>query len=148
MNPINGSIQVVNTLTGEITQFDYKNVDELKNAYLEIESMFKTIERAMKKMKGELEVALGEQPYIDFADGYRLKKFQTTRYEYDKAVVAKYIKDADMLDLVTKIDGTALKTLWKELVEQDAVEPGAWNEIERFAKASYSEYVRLIKSVK
>lgn len=146
-NEVKNSITVVNTFTGEVTQFDYANIDQLKSAYLELESYAKTIDRAMKKMKADLEHALGNDDRIDFGDGWALKRFNRSTYEYRKEVVGKYL-DPDQLDVVTKIDGVALKTLLKELNTDPAtaLPNGAWADIEQSAHAKHSEYVRLIKS--
>lgn len=145
-NDIKGKTQVVNTLTGEITEFEYTNIDELKSKYLELDSYAKTIDRAMKKMKADLEFALGDDERIDFTDGWALKRFNRATKEYRKEVVAKYLDD-DQLDVVTKIDGTALKTLLKDLTAAGAGLPGgAWQEIEESAHTKNSEYVRLIKA--
>lgn len=147
MNPIKNSIQVVNTFTGEVTQFDYTNIDQLKNVYLELKAMKDTLDRAEKKMKADLEYALGNQDQVDFADGYRLKRQYRTTKQYRKEVVAKYL-DEDQMDVVTKVDGVALKALIKELNEEKALPAGAWQEIDETAISNTSSFIQFIKSVK
>lgn len=146
MNAVTNSLQVVNTLTGEITQLDYKNIFELKNAMLEIDAWKKAIEKAERQLKADLEYAMGDDEVVEFPDGYRAKRYYNTRYEYKKEIVAKYL-DADQLDLVTKIDGVALKSLVKDMSDDHSIEPGAWADIEASADRKNSSYIRIIKSV-
>ena len=147
MNAIKNKISVVNTLTGEVLDFEYNNLYELKDQYVELEALKAAIDRAHKKMKLDLEFAIGEDEQVDFPDGYRLKRFHRTSYTYKKSVVAKYL-DEDQLDLVTQVNGTALKTLVKDMNERGELPEGAWSDIEQSADMVNSEYVRLFKGGK
>jgi hypothetical protein len=147
MNAITNQIQVVNTFTGEVLEFQYKNIQELKDAFVNLEAFKAAIERAHKKMKADLEFAMGDDEQVDFADGSRLKRFYRTSYTYNKEVVGKYL-DADQLDLVTTVNGTALKSLIKELNANNSLPEGAWSDIELSAEQVTTEYVRLLKGGK
>ncbi len=139
-----GKVTVTDTITGEIRDFEYTTVADLKDRWLEIDALAKAVDRAQKKLKAELEFALGDDEVIDFPDGYKLKRQYRTTYTYDKGVVANYL-DEDALDVVTKIDGTALKALVKEMVDRGDIMPGAWKDIESSATGKTSSFVQVVK---
>lgn len=144
MRAIKNDISVVNTHTGEVIEFHYENIQQLKDAYVEMDALLAAFTRAHKKMKQDLEFALGDDEEAQFSDGYRLKRFYRTSYTYRKDVVSKYL-DADQLDMVTSINGTALKSMIKELNKDGHLPDGAWADIEGSADQTTSDYVRLLK---
>lgn len=129
MQPVKGTETVVNTLTGEVTQYDYDSPDQLRDYIIEIDSYIKTLERLKSKLKHQLEEALTAEEY-EFKDGSRVKWVRGETIEYSKSAVFKYITDEDQRDIITKIDPTALKALVKELNKDGALPAGAWKDIE------------------
>lgn len=137
-------VQVVNTFTGEVFNFEWESREQLKDVHIQLEALYKAIERAMKKTKAQLEAELGDNEQLEFMDGTQLKRFYRNTVTFRKEVVASYL-DGDQLDVVTKVDNAALKTLVKELVQEGQLEKGAWDDMEKNADVKSTPYVRVIK---
>lgn len=139
------SIKVVNKQTGEYQEYEYQNSFELKQLYDNLQEQKKSIERALEKVKAELGKEIPEDEPVTFPDGSTAKWMSTPRYDYPKEVVAKYL-DPDQLDVVTKVDGTKLKTLVKEMVDKQELPAGAWEDIMNHADTQYTKpFVRIEK---
>ncbi len=138
-------VSVVNTLTGEVYDFEWETVDQLRSAYQEVDSMLKSFTRAAAKMKVLLDEFLGiDEEYI-FPDGAKLKRYYTTSKELRKEDVAKYL-DADTLDLVLHVSTTEVKELFAEMVDRGELPKDAYKDIEASAHIKPgATYVRIIK---
>lgn len=138
-------VQVVNTLTGEVYDFEWETVDQLRAAYQETDAMLKSFERASKKMKAALEAFLGNEEEYIFPDGAKIKKYYPQRMELRKEDVAKYL-DADQLDLVLHVSTSEVKDLFAEMVDRGELPKDAFKDIESSAyKKPASPYIRIIK---
>lgn len=140
-----GTVKIVNKTTGEILEFAWETLQELKTVYLQLSSLESVIKGSKKKMRNVLDKALGEEEKYDFGDGYTLIRVAPQMKEYPTYIVAKYL-DADQLDLVTKIDNKKLEEIIKELVESNSLEPGAWQDIQDNAEIKpIKPYVKIQK---
>jgi hypothetical protein len=138
-------VSVTNTLTGEVYDFAWENIDQLRNAYQELDSILKSMDRATRKMKVALTDFLGNDDEYLFPDGAKIKRYYTTRKELRKEDVAKYL-DADQLDLVLQVNGTAVKEIFAEMVDRGELPADAYKDIESNAIVkSGASYVRIIK---
>lgn len=141
------TIKVVNKQTGEYIEYEYDNIDDLKIIYDELYEQKKLTERAINKVKDAIGERVSEDEPYQFADGFTARWMTLPRYEYPKEIVAKYL-DPDQLDIVTKVDGTKLKTIIKEMVDRKELEAGAWEHIMSSADVKISKpYVRIDKHV-
>jgi hypothetical protein len=139
------SVQVVNTLTGEVYDFEWESIDKLRLAYQEIQSMMKAFDRAAKKMNVALTEFLGDEDEYIFPDGAKLKRYFVSRVELRKEDVAKYL-DADQLDLVLHVSTSEVKEMFAEMVDKGELPKGAFSDIESTAyKKPASPYIRIIK---
>lgn len=138
-------VQVVNTLTGEVYDFEWETVDQLRASYQELQSMQKSFDRAAKKMSLALTAFLGDEDEYIFPDGAKLKRYYTQRKELRKEDVAKYL-DADQLDLVLHVSTTEVKELFAEMVDKGELPKDAFADIESNALVKPgASYVRIIK---
>ncbi len=141
----NDKVQVVNTLTGEVYDFEWENIDRLRGVYQETQAMLKSFERAADKMKVALNEFLGDQDEYEFSDGAKLKRYYPQRSELRKEDVAKYL-DADQLDLVLHVNTTEVKVIFTEMVERGELPSGAFRDIESTAHTKpTTPYIRIIK---
>lgn len=137
--------QVVNTLTGEVYDFEWQTIDQLRSAYQEIQSMMKAFERAAKKMNIAIADFLGDEEEYIFPDGAKIKRYYTTRMELRKEDVGKYL-DADQLDLVLHVNTTEVKEMFAEMVDRGELPKDAYKDIEGSAfKKPGASYIRIIK---
>jgi hypothetical protein len=137
--------QVVNTLTGEVYDFEWETIDQLRAAYQELQSMMKAFDRAAKKMNVALVEFLGDEEEYIFPDGAKLKRYYTTRMELRKEDVGKYL-DADQLDLVLHVNTTEVKQIFAEMVDKGELPKDAYKDIEESAfKKPGASYIRIIK---
>ncbi len=137
--------QVVNTLTGEVYDFEWETIDQLRSAYQELDSMLKSFERAKKKMNVALVEFLGDEEEYIFPDGSKIKRYYTTRMELRKEDVSKYL-DADQLDLVLHVSTTEVKEMFAEMVDKGELPKDAYKDIESTAfKKPGASYIRIIK---
>lgn len=136
---------VVNTLTGEVYDFAWETIDQLRSAYQEIQSMQKAFDRAAKKMNVALTEFLGNEDEFVFTDGAKLKRYYTQRKELRKEDVAKYL-DADTMDLVLHVNTTEVKQLFAEMVDKGELPKDAYKEVDEnaFVKPGAS-FIRIIK---
>jgi hypothetical protein len=147
MNEAKGKLQVVNTLTGEVMDLEWKNATELRGTYQEINAMIKTLERAKAKAAGYLDEWLGDQDRYDFGDGFVIMRLAPMRKKYQVATVRRYL-DEDQLDLVLAVDGKKLKELMANLVQEGVAPAGAWKDIEAEAEVTPTKpYVKIEKAV-
>jgi hypothetical protein len=124
--------------TGEILELEYKNEDDLIKLYNEYYLQKKNIEATLDKIKEAIGENIPEDQPHQFFDGSVARWMRLPRYEYPKEVVAEYL-DPDQLDVVSKIDGTKLKSVVKELAERNEIEAGAWDRIMQNAEVKYSK---------
>lgn len=138
-------VSVTNTLTGEVYDFEWENIDQLRNAYQELDSMLKSMDRATKKMKVALTDFLGDTDEYVFPDGAKIKRYYTTRKELRKEDVAKYL-DADQLDLVLQVNTSAVKEIFTEMVDRGELPLDAYKDVDSNAIVkSGASYIRIIK---
>lgn len=138
-------VTVVDTLTGEVTDFKWSTPLEMKNIYLQINNQIAAFERAKKKVAAHMDAFLGDQDRHDFGDGYELMRISRATRKYPREVVAQYL-DEDQLALVTDVSGTKLKDLIKKLAAENQLQPGTWKAIEEKAEITMSKpYVKLQK---
>lgn len=145
MNEAKGSVRVINTLTGEVMDLDWKNALEMRTAYQEVSSMIKTLERAKGKIASAMDEWLGDEERYDFGDGFLLMRVAPMRKKYLTSTVRRYL-DEDQLDLVLEVNGPKLKDLMAQLVQEGAAPEGAWKDIEAEADiVPVKPHVRLEK---
>lgn len=145
MKLLKDKAQVVNTLTGEVYDFEWETIDQLRSAYQEIDSMLKSFERAKKKMSTVIAEFLGDEEEYIFPDGAKIKRYYTTRMELRKEDVGKYL-DADQLDLVLHVSTTEVKEMFAEMVDKGELPKDAYKDIENTAfKKPGASYIRIIK---
>lgn len=127
-----GTVQVVNTFTGEILEFEWKDMPSFAAAWNDLQQMEKAIARARGKMAATIMKVLAdtEAGRLDAPGG----KFIMVRREdkqLDPAVVSKYL-DEDQLDLVIdkRINMGRLKEMVIGLVETGKFPAGAWDDIQ------------------
>jgi len=136
---------VTNKKTGEVRTIEWSNPQEMKAAYISLSEEIKTLEWAKQRVSEAMDRFLGDQEMYDFGDGYELKRISRASKRYPKEVVGEYL-DADQLDLVTEVSGTKLKSLIKQLAEENQLQPGTWKAIESRAEITMSKpYVKLQK---
>lgn len=139
-----GQVSVVNTLTGEVYDFQWDNIDTLRNAYQAIDATMKAFDRAKKKMTVALQSALGDNDEYIFPDGAKIKRYQREMIELRREDLAKYL-DADQLDLVLHVNTREVKDLFTELVERGELPSGAFEDVKSTAFIKLSEpYIRII----
>jgi hypothetical protein len=138
-------VQVINTLTGEVYDFEWENIDQLRRSYQELDSIQKSFDRAIGKMKVALNNFLDKDDEYIFPDGAKIKRYYTTRKELRKDDVAKYL-DADQLDLVLQVNSTAVKEIFAEMVDRGELPLDAYEDVENNAIIkSGASYIRIIK---
>ncbi len=145
MKLVQDKVSVVNTLTGEVYDFEWENIDQLRSSYQELDSMIKSMERALAKMKTVLADFLGDEEEYIFPDGAKIKRYYRNSLELRKEDVGKYL-DADQLDLVLHVNTAEVKELFIEMVERGELPRGAFKSISETAIVKPgATYIRIIK---
>lgn len=135
-------ITVVNKLTGEIFEYKYRNIEEAEAAYLEVKAMSDALDRAKKKLNDYIAGQVEDRHQFD--NGYTGRWISGQRRRYLPEIVRKYL-DEDQLDIVTEINGTKLKKLFGQFVEDGVDIPGAWQNIEANAEVTLIKAYFVIK---
>lgn len=139
-------VQVVNTNTGEVSEYEWTNTTEMRSVYQQIKAQIDALERAKRKVADKMDEFLGKEDRFDFGDGFELVRIHSAIKEYPVGVVRQYL-DEDQLDLVLRVDGKKLKDLLADLVKQNAAPPGAWKDIEAHAEVKPKRpYVKVQKA--
>lgn len=104
-------------ITGEIVEFDIKNLADLVNAW-RIASEYEKLAKDLKdKLKPELAKYVNEDGKSDEVDGYRFTTVLVQKKNYDKAVL-RQVLDEDLLDLFLKPDKTKIDNYIKEHLDE------------------------------
>lgn len=129
---VKGSFELLNVFTGEVEKLEFKNINQLKDIYVQLTTNAAAVKKATERIKRIFDEYLGEQDSFEFPDGYRLKRVQGELLEYRIEDLRKYL-DEDQLSLVLKPNVTVLKALIKEMVERNELPGGTWKDIEEHA---------------
>lgn len=139
-------IKVINKLTGEVYEHKLATIEDAEQAYLILSGMEGAVKRAKIKVVAFLDKEMGDEEKWDFGDGYIATRVSGFRRKYQKPIVAQYLNE-DQLDLVTDINGTKLKDLIKNLVEEKKLPVGAWKDIEAKAEITpIKPYIKVTKA--
>lgn len=141
------SYQVVNTMTGEISEADLFSIAEVADHYQRLQTDIKTIERAVKKMNAFLMEYMDRNnaEVHELPDHRQIKIFFRQVKQINREDLAKYL-DADTLDAVMKVDNKAAKEVIVEMVQRGELPSNAWKEIDMGSTVvSSSKYLRIIK---
>lgn len=141
------SYQVVNTLTGEISEADLYSIDEIADHYQRLQQDAKTIERALKKMNAHLMEYMDRNnaDVHELPDRRQIKVFYRQVKQINREDLAKYL-DADTLDAVLKVDSKAAKEVIVEMAQRGELPSDAWKDIDQSSTVvSSSKYLRIIK---
>lgn len=141
------SYQVVNTLTGEISEADLFSVVEVADHYQRLQTDVKTIERAIKKMNAFLMAYMDQNnaEVHELPDRRQIKIFYRQVKQINREDLAKYL-DSDTLDAVMKVDNKAAKEVIVEMAQRGELPSDAWKNIDMGSTVvSSSKYLRVIK---
>jgi hypothetical protein len=116
------NLKLTNHLTGEITERTIHDADSAKNLLLDLNASAVVIKNAQERLKGFLDVFLGEDEEYRFVDGKLLRRVQRETVEWQTEELRKVL-DEDQLEVCMKVDKTTARTLIKELME-DGKLPG------------------------
>lgn len=140
-------IKVVNTITGEVLELPVDSMEQMATAYIQLKGLEGVIKRLKTKLNERMLVGLGEAKAMELPDRSRIVRVEQLMRTYDKSVVAQFL-DADQMEIVTKIDATALKTLMKELVDEGIAPKGAWKAIEDSAETKPKKPYVIVEELK
>jgi hypothetical protein len=144
--PVTGHAQVVDTFTGEVFDFTWKDAGELRTAFERAKALEEAVKRAREKIQLACQDFLGDEEYYDFGDGLKFMWIAQSTKRYAREVVARFL-DEDQMALVIDINGTRLKELLAALVKENRAPKGAWKTIEANAEITPRKpYVKLEKA--
>jgi hypothetical protein len=136
-------LTLTNKLTGEVIDLEYSTLEEAEHAYLLVKSMTDTWERAQKRLVEYMGKQVEDK--YQFADGATGQWVNPIRRRYRLEDVRKYL-DEDQMAIVSEINGTKLKELLAQLVEDGHGLDGAWADIEANAESLPSKsYFKITK---
>lgn len=106
-------ISVVNKTTGEIMEFNYKNMAEMAMQYDNLQQTIKALQRAQLKMRDTVIKQMKDADDLE-AGAYKFKRVITRITNYDKTILSKYF-DQDQLEVVLEPNKKKVQELLKEL---------------------------------
>lgn len=109
-------IQATNKSTGEVIEFDIKNVNDLVSAWRTASDYEKLAKELKDKLKSELDKYVDESGKSEEVDGYQFKSMFVQRKTYDKAIM-RQVLDEDTFDLLLVPDKTKVDAYIKENLE-------------------------------
>lgn len=109
-------IQVVNTLTGEVEEFNDSTPEQIVESWKLISNQIKALERAKEKLKAKVPAILDSKDSYEYK-GYRFKLSHIQRFNYDKQVMRE-VFDQDLLETLLKPDKTLVDNYLKENLEE------------------------------
>jgi hypothetical protein len=141
-----GTATVVDTYTGEVFDFAWKNAGELRIAFERAKKLEEAVKRAREKIQTACQEFLGDEEFYDFGDGFKFMWIASSTKRYPREVVAEFL-DEDQLALVIDINGKRLKELLAALVKENRAPKDAWKTIEANAEIMPRKpYVKLEKA--
>ena len=121
-------IKLINHLTGEVSEMDINNLEQAKNAYLELSASESVIKKAKVKLANFIDSGMGQDDRHDFIDGHYVRRVQRTQLVYRIDVVKKYLKevlDKDtynaVMETITKIDQVATNAMLVEMQDRNEI---------------------------
>lgn len=110
-----GKIKVINNITGEILEREYKSIHEAKNLYQEIAASESAFKRAKERLKVPLERFMTNHDEYEFADGDRAYWGSTSRKTISYQVVAGALGE-DVASLFSEVNVGRLEDYLQECV--------------------------------
>lgn len=112
-----GKVKVVNNITGEIYEREYKSIHEAKNLYQEIASSESAFKRAKDRLKVPIERFMADHDEYQFADGDRAYWGNTSRKSISYQVVASALGE-DVASLFSEVNVGKLEDYLQECVNR------------------------------
>lgn len=109
-------VQVVNTRTGEVHEWDITTDEQMAMTYDELTGLEGAIKRAKDKIKAKVIDRMGMDDHLDVNYTYQFKVVPRSTYEYYLPELRKWF-DEDTLDVILKADTKKTDQLIKDFVE-------------------------------
>lgn len=111
------NVQVVNTHTGEILEWDISTDTAMAMAYDELTGLEGAIKRAKDKIKARVIARMGVDNTLDVSMAYRFERSErATGYEYYLPELRKWF-DEDAINDCLKVDTKKVAALVKDYIE-------------------------------
>lgn len=115
-----GKIKVINNITGEILEREYKSIHEAKNLYQEIAASESAFKRAKDKVKITIERFMGSYDEYEFADGDRAYWSSPSRKSISYGHVAAALGE-EVANLLSDINVGKLEEYLQEAIKHGEI---------------------------
>lgn len=130
-------IKVTNHLNGEIIEKTIDGADAAVNFLTEIEASERAFKTAKENIKVWIDVWMGQDDKAE-AGGKIITRAQTERRSWTIQGLKDIGLDQDAIDVVSKVDMSAAKTLIDEMIDRGEVAPNAKKTLNESADVSYT----------
>lgn len=113
----NGKVKVINNITGEILEREYKSIFEAKQLFQEIAASEAAFKRAKEKIKAQIERFMATYDEYEFADGDRAYWISKTNHAIGYSIVAEKLGE-DVAALFSEIKLGKLKDYLQECIDR------------------------------
>lgn len=131
--------EVVNHLTGEITEVEVKGGDAAANEYIKLKASAKAIDNGLKKLLGYIENYMGEDEKMQIGDGYTAYRQQRESRTWTREGLMSVGLDKDAINVASKINMTLAKEIVREAMERGDIPPNAQKLLNESAEVSVSK---------
>lgn len=112
-----GKIKVINNITGEVLEREYKSIHEAKNLLQEVAASESAFKRAKEKVKAQIERFMSSYDEYEFADGDMASWVAPQRHSISFTDVAEALGE-DVAALFSDVNLGKLKDYLQECVDR------------------------------